>query len=130
MLSYLKIKCVSLAAEAALIRKEERKHLRTARYCKIVDPNGQVPEVSDFHYQNYFGLHAHRVFDVRREARVAHLAYNFLRGMKYSDIENPPHNRTINPPNWQRVRELVRKYGPSNDENLMERFEEWRKATI
>jgi hypothetical protein len=87
MKDYLKIKIMSLAAEARIIRKEERKW----------------PGPSDARQ----GLHRHRVIDVRRECRVANLAYGFLRGRSYRALEA----KCYEEPNWQRVAELIRKYG-------------------
>jgi hypothetical protein len=84
---YLKIKIMSLAAEARIIRKEERKW----------------PGPSDARQ----GLHRHRVIDVRRECRIANLAYGFLRGRSYRALEAKCYEQ----PNWQRVAELIRKYG-------------------
>lgn len=87
MKPYLKIKIKSLAAEARIIRAEERKW----------------PGPSDV----YTGLHRHRVIDVRRECRAGHLAYGFLRGRSYRALEA----KCYEGPNWQRVTELVYKYG-------------------
>jgi hypothetical protein len=84
---YLKIKIMSLAAEATIIRKEERKWLGP----------------SDARQ----GLHQHRIIDVRRECRIANLAYGFLRGRSYRALEAKCYEQ----PNWQRVAELIRKYG-------------------
>lgn len=83
---YLKIKIKSLAAEARIIRVEERK--------------ARLPDTRA-------GLHHHRVIDVRRESRVAHLAYGFLRGRSYRALEP----KCYEEPNWMRVVQLVGKYG-------------------
>lgn len=84
---YLKIKIMSLAAEAKIIRKEEQRwygasELRTS-------------------------LRSHRVHDVRSEARVALLAYGYLRGRAYATLESRP----LSAPSWERVAGLVKKYG-------------------
>jgi len=84
---YLKIKIMSLAAEARIIRNEE---------CKWPGPSDARQ-----------GLHRHRMIDVRRESRIANLAYGFLRGRSYRALEA----KCYEEPNWQRVAELVRKYG-------------------
>jgi hypothetical protein len=47
------------------------------------------------------------MIDVRRESRIANLAYGFLRGRSYRALEA----KCYEEPNWQRVAELVRKYG-------------------
>jgi len=85
--TYLKIKIKSLAAEARIIRQEEKKW----------------PGTSDVRT----GLHLHRVNEVRREARVALLAYGFIRGRAYEAIE---FNAAVEP-DWSRVAVLASRYG-------------------
>ncbi len=108
---YLKVKVKSLAAEARIIRTEERRN-------------------------KYFrsGLAEHRKTVVRSAARHALLAYGFLRGRKYEEIERTAQT----PPNWDRVKKMVKKYGTNYlpEENLREyhkrqeetllRFEQWK----
>lgn len=93
--TYLKIKIMSLAAEARIIRCEEKKW-----------PGGDTR-------QGYTGiregLHLHRIHEVRPEARAALVAYGFLRGRTYRAIEA----KAIEPPNWPRVLTLINKYGPT-----------------
>jgi len=86
---YLKIKIMSLAAEATIIRREQ------SRWSKQSDI--------------WSGLRHHRIEDVRTEARAALLAYGFLRGRPYAALEA----KTDCPPNWDRVLQLARKYGPN-----------------
>ncbi len=69
--TYLKIKLLSLAAKARLIRREEQRW------------PGEHPI--------RYGLHEHRILDVRREARSALLAYGFLRDRAYRTIEPKCH---------------------------------------
>lgn len=68
----LKIKLKSLAEEAKIIRKEEEKTKHSRR-----------PEVQDLSRE----MHDHRVKDLRLESRATGLAYGFIRGKKYRDIE-------------------------------------------
>jgi len=82
---HLKIKLKSLAAEARIIRMEEKKSHGLLRN----------------------SLHLHRVFDVRGEARHTQLAYAYLNGKRYRDIERTCH---ISPSN-DRIRRMVEKYG-------------------
>jgi len=100
---YLKIKLKSLAAEARIIRREERKQ----------------PGDSDART----GLHHHRVIDVRRETRAACLAYGFLRRRPYRLMEAKCHER----PDWKRVQQLAEKYG--SDPLLRQRLADWKDAT-
>ena len=80
---FLKIKIKNLAAEAKIIRQEERK-------------NGPYKaELAD-----------HRRGIVRRVARDTQVAYGFLRGRAYKEIE--PNAKTQ--PNWKAVQRMVENY--------------------
>jgi hypothetical protein len=87
------IKQVSLAAEAQLIRKEEKNHYSVY---------GCNP------------IRQHRVEDVRWESRATHLARAFLKDKAYASVESSRkpekefHFRTKVLP---RVKALVKKYG-------------------
>lgn len=54
-------------------------------------------------------LYQHRVLDVRRESRHAHIAYGLIRGRSLERIETAPKT----PPNWAEIERLVKKYGPA-----------------
>jgi hypothetical protein len=83
---FLKVKVKSLAAEAKIIRKEEKR-------CKTASLRE--------------GLYRHRIDVVRRESRHANLAYGFLRGRKYHEME--PNAKEA--PDWIKIRKMVEKYG-------------------
>lgn len=97
----LKIKLKSLAEEARIIRKEERR-LKLA---------GRGPDITQ--------LHEHRLLVVRRCARETHIAYGYLRGLSYEQIERPKRA-----PNWDNVEKIVKKYGTVQQEND---FQSWTK---
>jgi len=101
MLAYLKIKIKSLAAEAQIIRHSELGFKRAFRHPKNTDPNAK---------STYLGLRYHRTFDVRREARASLLAYAFLRGRKYRDVEEHCHEEPSNPV-YSKVLNMVLRYG-------------------
>lgn len=101
---YLKIKIMSLAAEARIIRKE------TKRW------PGESAE--------RLGLYHHRIEDVRSEARSGLLAYGFLRGRPYRKMEAL--GSTV--PDWKRVEALITKYGDGDLRGRMQRFSEWKEA--
>jgi hypothetical protein len=115
--TYLKIKIKSLAAESKIIRLEEKRAKRTS--------------IRD-------GLAEHRKGIVRIESRHTHLAYGFLRGKEYRDIEKTAHEA----PNWDKVRSMIQKYGihsaayesgewakhKENKAAIMVRFDDWIKA--
>jgi hypothetical protein len=101
---YLKIKIRSLAAEARIIRAEEKKW-----------PGDSTPRL---------GLYRHRIREVRTESRTALVAYGFLRGRPYRQLE-PKARRS---PNWERVQRLIEKYGTGEPQLLRQRFAEWKDA--
>lgn len=86
----LKVKVKSLADEARIIRKEEK---RT-------------------HGQLQAELHWHRISDVRSEARASYLAYGLVRGTPLDKIEKPNIERSERL--WEKVRAMVKKYGPTD----------------
>lgn len=122
---HLKIKVVSLAAEARLIRAEERKR-------KDRNSKGEWTGVR-------FSLHQHRTREVRQAARHAQLAYAFLRGIPYARVEplpappavarihrepdpswparapKPPRPPKVKlprtEPDWAKVRDMVKRFG-------------------
>ena len=68
-------------------------------------------------------LQLHRIDDVRREARSAQLAYGFIRGRAYEQIE--PTAKT--PPDMERVRLLVQRYGPHRFFDSPEPYQEYKE---
>ena len=91
----MKVKCKSLAAEAKIIRFEEKR------------TNGALRDE----------LHLHRVLVVRAEARSSHIAYALLRGRKYEQIERSCKTE----PNWEAVKRMLSKYGPEGSVALAHR---------
>lgn len=103
---YLKVKIMSLAAEARIIRQQTRRF-----------PGDHPARI---------GLYDHRTRDVRNESRSALLAYGFLRGRAYSAMEKSCHVR----PDFKRIEELVKKYGTDDPRLRMQRFAEWKDGAI
>lgn len=113
MFSELKVKRKSLAEEARIIRKEERKVLSSARYLRAVNDadadearlrrrgfsGNQIKRIMKHRMKNietasgnndyvtYHSLHQHRTYNVRRAARIAHLTNAYLKGQDYSSVE-------------------------------------------
>ena len=83
----LRVKVKSLAVEARIIRREAQR------------THGVLRDE----------LHTHRVWLLRSEARHTHLAYGFIRGRTYLQIEP----KAATAPNWERVRKMTKRYGPS-----------------
>lgn len=132
---YLKIKALSLAEEARVIKAQEQRLLRRiakARARLALDPNhiatgaGLLNAVSAWN-----GIRSHRIFEVRREARCTNLAVGFLRGRAYRIMEAVCWKE----PDWKRVAEIAEKYRPDNASQplndprvLRQRFAEWKDA--
>lgn len=96
----LKIKLKSLACEARIIRAEEHKTR------------------NEFTRQE---LHEHRVKDLRSEARHSYLAYGFIRGRTWEQMEGNSFltDDTIRRragyaliPDWKYINKLLEKFGP------------------
>ena len=116
MREYLKIKIKTLAAEARIIRHEERRVKARRR-----EP-GEEPAPL------FFGLQRHRKIDVRREARSALLAYGFIRGTTYVAMEVKPHTE----PDWKRVQKMVERFcglGHNEIKFVKNQIAEWVEAS-
>lgn len=183
MLDYLKVKLLSLTAEAKIIRQMENRRLKKANYARqllnldktIERHNRQVirlrMELRDHTFKEYkigrdsvddrnnlrmrimfheneilrlicrsnktkvrnatveyndhvyWGLHQHRIEDVRKEARNTCLAYGFLKGKTYNEIEKKVKTK----PDWRRVMQLVLKYGEGDPEIMKQQFKKWQE---
>lgn len=99
------MKIKSLAEEARIIRKEERKAL---------------PD-----YPKYLSLYTHRTQDVRKEQRSSLLAYGFIRGKAYGPMEKPAKD---NPPDISRISSLVTKFGGQKVEKAV--LQAWVAGTL
>lgn len=120
MKTHLKIKICSLAAESKIIRREERKWPGlTAEQHAAYDPFLSLTRPLPFNMRQ--SLHLHRVNDVRKATRAALLAYGFLRGRTYGQIEN----KTKNAPDWIRVIRTITQFSSEDPRVLQQRFAEW-----
>lgn len=99
----LKIKLKSLAAEARIIRQQERAALRNENWMRKEGDPAQYPILSE-------ELHAHRTKVVRKVARDTHIAYGLIRGKAWEQME--PNSKSQ--PDWDAVEKMVKKYGPRN----------------
>ena len=116
----LKIKTKSLASEAKIIRKEERKHLANARWRRDRQKD------SGKSYGTYNLLNIHRTRDVREEARATFLARAFIKGQSRDMVEivameqgNALHDRLM-----LKATGMVNRYG--NGKKVAE-FEAWAR---
>lgn len=101
---HLKVKIKSLAAESRIIRAEERKAGPVLRRT----------------------LDIHRRGVVRSEARITQLAYGFLRGRRYRQMERT----AASPPDWQRVRQHVERFGACWDSGASRPSEDLKQRQL
>lgn len=150
----LKSRIKSLATEARDIRSVEQHKLSNARKLRgkvmfnkshpkgepkpeaLVAPQHRLPdnrlELADRDMYDFFGLHRYRTHVLRKKARHTQLAYGFLRGKSYKDIENIPGNEPVN---LEVLEEIVLNYSypkieDDTDEainNFLNEFDEWTK---
>lgn len=92
----LKVKIKSLAEEAKIIKREEKKAL------------------SKNDRDKYVSLYLHRIQIVRPECRSSNLAYGFLRGRPYSKLER----KCYEAPDFRYVKKLVDKFGQQDIPDL------------
>lgn len=113
----LKIKSMSLAAEARIIRRWENRLKKAKRH---------HPELES----KFWSLRGHRIYDVGGEARATYLAYGFLKGKAYKTMEAKRYSN----PNWERIHQMAHKYGkdgvwakPPAVQVLAQHFEQWKQ---
>lgn len=134
----LKCKIGSLAAEARFTRNVERRQLKEARR---IDKKyaGLPPDAQDLlsaanRRARTLSLRFHRIGPVRREARLAQLAYAFLRGKPYLLVERSlktnKEGKVTNPPNWDAIEKLVLRFTPADPRDVKQRFAEWKDAKL
>lgn len=104
--TFLKIKIMSLATEAQIIRAEERRWPRAGMQ------------------GTRFELAQHRRFDVRNEARSALLAYGFLRGRPYLRMEA----KCWTAPDVSRIMEIAAKFGGIDKKMIQPMIRGWLEA--
>lgn len=114
----LRIKIKNLADEAKLIRLEERRALRSARWCREAKKDDSVP------MRLYEDLHDHRTGLVRGVSRTNLLAYAALRGVPYSACEA----KTKTEPDWAAVRSVALRFGAEAE--VLDRWLETAKGAL
>jgi hypothetical protein len=105
----LRIKAMSLAAEARIIRRQEKRLFKAARHHP-----GCRDKAEDLFW--------HRLDDVRPEARDTFLAYGFLKSRPYKDIEA----KRYSDPDWDNIARMIDKYGMGDIRDRMQHFERWK----
>lgn len=133
MKSHLKVKVYSLTTEMSYIRRQEEKWKNRARAARLKQKqHAEQTHIDHIAYAtgNFWTLRAHRT-ELKREARSTHLAYGFLKGRLYGEMEiichglTPGYNREA--PDWQRIQDMVERFSKDEPDNreIMQRFGEW-----
>lgn len=120
MKSYLQVKLVNLADEARYIRQKERKWKEKAAAARRREKDPRYAEA------NLFGLKQHRKTVVRIAARHTNIAYGFLRGRTYHEIEQLAYVQ----PNWEEIERMVKDYGEGDERERMQRYSAWLAAAL
>ena len=110
----LKIKLISLGLEAQAIRRIERK-LKSKPGYRVDGSNTR---------KAFTSIQNHRRNDIRRAARHSHLAYGFLRGRAYAEIERS----TYTNPDWDQVSRIAKRFSDEDERVVLQRFSEWKSA--
>lgn len=120
MKSYLQVKLVNLADEARYIRQKERKWKEKAAAARRREKDPRYAEA------NLFGLKHHRKTVVRIAARNTNIAYGFLRGRAYHEIEQLAYVQ----PNWEEIERMVKEYGEGDERERMQRYSAWLAVAL
>lgn len=130
--AFLKVKIATLSAEAKIIKQEERWFKRCSK-TKVDEFPDQCAEFR----QIWLNLMEHRKDSVRPEARASNLAYGYMRGRAYRQLES----KCWTKPNWGRVAEILLKFDSALYTSLgnlsraekisvmLERLEEWSRVS-
>lgn len=109
----LKIKLISLGLEAQAIKRIERK-LKSKPGYKVDGSNTR---------KAFKSIQDHRRHDIRREARHSHLAYGFLRGRDYIQMELSAYTK----PDWSKVESIAKRFSDQDPRIFAQTFEEWKQ---
>jgi len=112
-IAHLKIKIKTLGAESRFIRQGEIQHRNQARKARA---KGRWT-IARRHETEHWWLYTHRLHTVQPAARTNHLAYGFLRGRSYSEMEAKARIE----PDWKAIEKVVRRF----DGNMAD-FETWK----
>lgn len=113
MSTQLKIKILSLSAEAVIIRRQEHK------LAKVLARKGKAKGTD----ATWWDIQSHRRLVVRDEQRHSLLAYAFLRGKSYESIEP----FSWDSPRLKKVEEMAKRFAPEM-EDFAQRWSAWEQA--
>lgn len=140
MKSHLKVKVHSLSSEMSYIRHQEDKWKNRARHARAkqkeqitAEEKAKAEASLSYAESNFWSQRWHREH-LKHDARNSHLAYGFMKGRSYEQMENICYgdvkgHKTL-PPHWARIEEIVSKFSEDepNVRDIMQKFGEWLAA--
>lgn len=129
----MKVRIKELAQEAKYIRFEENKIKSKQKIAPVPHEydweKKQWKNIPDCRSSDWRELHSHRTHEVREAARAAQLAYGFLRGIPYLEIEEKRKlEKEYRFQNYIKpeIKRLAKKFGRlGRDESYEEEIEKW-----
>lgn len=125
----MKVRIKELAQEAKFIRFEENKIKSKQKIVTWCYAWGKPRVEPDDISQDFLKLRSHRTHEVREAARAAQLAYGFLRGIPYLEIESkrkPEKEWLFKNRITPEIKRLAKKFGCLNyKETYDEEVDKW-----
>lgn len=136
MQSHLKVKVYTLAAEMSFIHRQEIKWKARAKAARQRQKQHAEEKTANsilYAEKNFWSHRLHRL-DLKSDARTNHLAYGFLKGRTYQEMEYISYGGikgyNKEEPDWARIEEMVQRFTKDETDpgGIMQRFGEWRSA--
>lgn len=124
MKSHLKVKVFALSAEMTYIRRQEAKWKNRARYARLKGKSDA------YQHQALCSHQAHR-YELKTEARNSHLAYGYLKGRPYQQMEQICYGQLkgfgSSEPDWKAIESMVERFtkDETTPQDVMQKFAEW-----
>jgi hypothetical protein len=129
----LKIKALSLAAEARIIKAQQERLLRRQRKA-AARPRHNNDEAFATSQSRRLELcdriRDHRKHDIRLEARATNLARGFLKGLAYEAIEATTYEPGAVVRALSKAEGMVKEYGEGDSRIIMQKFAMWRDGAL
>jgi hypothetical protein len=131
MKSHLKVKVVSISHEMRYIRRQEEKWKNKARIARQkLTKMEKEAGVTTYHEKNFWSLRDHRNV-MKKEARTTHLAYGFMLGRSYAQMEYICYGQVKGfgscEPWWSKIEAMVERFSKdeTDPQGFMQRYAEW-----
>lgn len=126
---YLKVKGMTLAQEIRIIRRLERARRDHSRGVRsgLASPPTESQSVSN---DEFWKLREHRL-GLRRQARITHIAYTFLRTLGAVPFANIEHY-SFTKPEWEKIEQEIERFverdGKYDARIVRQTFSQWKDA--